>query len=267
MTKKLLLSMAAALMAVAMPFSVSAQTKIAVAAHRGFWNCENAGGAQNSIASLREAQNNGFWGSETDVHLTSDDVIVVNHDNSINGVPIHSSTYNELKSQKLANGECISTLDQYLDQCSKSSKTILVLEFKDQGSKERNELLVDKSVGLLKEKKLFKPGRVMFISFALASCERIASTAPKFTNQYLNGELSPDELKAKKINGLDYHYSVLYAHPEWVSRAHDLGMTVNVWTVDSPQDIGKCIALGVDCITTNEPLRVRGKLGDRELRK
>ena len=41
--------------------------KVGIVAHRGFWNCEEAGYAQNSVAALRQAQLAGFWGSEFDV--------------------------------------------------------------------------------------------------------------------------------------------------------------------------------------------------------
>ena len=54
---------------------------------------------------------------------------------------------------------------------------------------------------------------------------------------------------------------------EWVKTAHDLGMSVNSWTVDSGSDIDDMIALGVDAITSNEPLLVREHLGDKEFKK
>ena len=41
-------------------------------------------------------------------------------------------------------------------------------------------------------------------------------------------------------------------------------MSVNVWTVNKKEDIQKMIDLGVDCITTNEPLLVRELLGGKE---
>ena len=58
--------------------------KTAVVAHRGFWKCEAAGFSENSIASLKAAQDNGCWGSECDVHITADDIVIVNHNNDIN---------------------------------------------------------------------------------------------------------------------------------------------------------------------------------------
>ena len=42
-----------------------------------------------------------------------------------------------------------------------------------------------------------------------------------------------------------------------VTSAHDLGMKVNVWTVNKREDIEKMIDLKVDYITTDEPLLVR----------
>ena len=50
--------------------------KVGIVAHRGFWNCEEAGYAQNSVAALRQAQLAGFWGSEFDVQLTADTIVV-----------------------------------------------------------------------------------------------------------------------------------------------------------------------------------------------
>lgn len=39
---------------------------------------------------------------------------------------------------------------------------------------------------------------------------------------------------------------VLRKNPEWVKQAHDLGLEVNVWTVDSEEDMKYFIGLGVD---------------------
>jgi glycerophosphoryl diester phosphodiesterase len=62
--------------------------------------------------------------------------------------------------------------------------------------------------------------------------------------------------------GLDYHYNVLYQHPEWVKQAHEKGLKVNVWTVNSPEDIQKVIDCSVDFITTDEPEIVKQKIGE-----
>ena len=48
-----------------------------VIAHRGYWKTE--GSAQNSIRSLELANEINAFGSEFDVHLTSDDVLIIIH--------------------------------------------------------------------------------------------------------------------------------------------------------------------------------------------
>ena len=242
--------------------------KIAVAAHRGFWKTEAAGNSQNSIASLGAAMDNGFWGSECDIHLTSDDVIIVNHDNSIDGLKIKTHTYAELSSHLLKNGEKRPTFDEYLDRLATGDgKTTLVVEFKIQGDEAKENLLVDKAIAALKSHGLYDPSKVAFISFGHNICLRVASLAPEFVNQYLNGDIAPAKLAAEGINGIDYERGVFRIHPNWVKEAHDLGMSVNAWTVDKADDMDYLISLGVDAITSNEPLLVRERLGDKEYRR
>ena len=54
--------------------------------------------------------------------------------------------------------------------------------------------------------------------------------------------------------GLDYHMGVIKKHPEWIKEAHDLGLKVNVWTVDETEEMKWLIEQKVDFITTNEPV-------------
>ncbi len=244
----------------------SKEHKIAIAAHRGYWDCEAAGYAQNSIASLREAASADLWGSEFDVHITADSALIVNHDDILGGMAIADTTLDALRQVTLANGEHPSTLDEYLEQGEACAGTMLVCELKPAGSAERENLMVDLTIDALKRSGLYDPERVMFISFSLNTCRRLASLCPGFTNQYLNGDLDPDAVFAQGINGIDYELGVLGTHPEWVARAHELGMSVNAWTVNERGDIQKMIDLGVDCITTNAPLLVRELLGERELK-
>lgn len=243
------------------------QTKIKIAAHRGFWKNHAAKNAENSVKSLELAQANAFWGSEFDVHLTKDNVVVVFHDDDIDGKPIHSCNYDEIKNHTLSNGEKLPTLEDYLEQGTKSSKTMLVLEIKEQESNLRTIVLTKKCMEILKEKKLYDPSRVMFISFNLAACKYVAKYAPQFTNQYLNGDIAPKHLKQLGINGLDYEFDVLDKNPNWIKQAHKYGMSVNVWTVNTKENLQRMIDLGVDCITTNEPLLLRSMLQEREFKQ
>lgn len=251
--KKVILALSALLM---VSFTACSEKGPAICAHRGYWKCPDVPNEQNSIASLRMAQDYGFWGSEFDVHLTIDGVAVVHHDDTKDGLYIHTTQYGELSKKPLSNGEVLPTLEAYLDQ-GKKSKCMLVLELKPEANREQADALIDHCIKALKERDLYRPKRVMFISFDLEMCKRLAVEAPEFTNQYLSGNLSPAELNELGINGLDYHYSHFHKHPEWVEEAHALGMSVNAWTVDNPEEMRYLIDLGVDCITTNEPLLLR----------
>lgn len=255
---------AAAIMA--LTASCAPAQKVAVTAHRGYWNCEEARHAENSIAALKIAQDQGLWGSEFDVHMTDDLQIVVHHDADIDGKRIWDSKYADFAKSKLKNGEKIPTLDEYLAQGEQSDKTVLVFELKTQGDKAHEDYMTDQCVAALKARNLYSPERVIFISFSMNICERLAGLCPGFTVQYLGGDVAPKDLWAKGINGIDYQYKVLAKNPEWVSQAKELGMSVNCWTVNKEEDIKAMIGLGVDCITTNNPQLVRDLLGSKELK-
>lgn len=239
--------------------------KVAIVAHRGFWDCEAAGYTQNSIASLRCAQENRLWGSEFDVHVTSDDQVIVNHDNNIQGVRIWDNPLSVFKAMTLKNGEAPSTLDEYLTQGEKS-RTMLVLEFKKQKDNQRADVLLEKSIELLKAHRLFTPSRVVFITFDKYLCDRIAAEYPQFVNQYLTGDIAPEKLAAQGINGIDYEKNVFRRFPGYVEEAHRHGMSVNAWTVNDEETMNELFGLGINQLTTNNPLLARDLLGKKEFK-
>ena len=96
--------------------------------------------------------------------------------------------------------------------------------------------------------------QVDYIAFSRIVCDELVKLAPNNEIAYLNGELTPAECKERGYTGIDYSKKVLRTHPEWVKQAHDLGMKVNVWTVNNTEDMQYFIDLGVDFITTDNPL-------------
>ncbi len=241
--KKLIVMAAACLMTLA----AAAQTKIV--AHRGYWDC--AGSAQNSITSLKLADKIGCYGSEFDVHLTKDGVIVVHHDQNVGKIDIQTSTYKALKKERLKNGEKIPTLEQYLD-AGKDLSCKLVLEIKKQKVQSHEDSLVRQCVDMVKSKGL--TDRIVWISFSGKACELLHKLLPDAHIQYLNGDWDPKTIKAKGLSGIDYEQKVLALHPEWIKECHDLGLVVNVWTVNDLNTINQFIKAGVDFITTNAPV-------------
>lgn len=252
-------SVFAAIALLAAVASCAPKQEVAIVAHRGFWKSEAAGKAHNSIASLSEAQRFGFWGSEFDVNMTKDGQLLVFHDGQVDGMPFIEHDAADFAEIRLTNGEPIPTLDQYLDQFAKDKKCHLVFELKTHPA-EFEETAVDKCIAALKAHGLFDPKQVMFISFSRQECIYFAQKCPGFTVQYLESDLTPDEVKADGISGIDLHYKTFYEHPEWVEQAHKNGMSVNAWTVNKEEDMRKMIEMGVDFITTNEPERARALL-------
>lgn len=234
--------------------------KTDIVAHRGFWNCEEAGYAKNSIAALRCAQEAGFWGSEFDVNITADSVLIVYHDGEIDGKKIEDHPYSEFKDFKIANGETIPTIDEFLAQDKKYPATKLVYEFKPQSNPKTENTFVNLAIANLAENGLLDPDRVMFISFSRNICERLARMLPGYTVQYLNSDMDPDQLHELKVNGVDYNHEVFVKNPKWYKMARKNGMSVNAWTVNKEEDMVRMIKLGVDQITTDYPLELRALL-------
>ena len=240
-----------ALALVACILSIQAQTQ--VIAHRGFWKTE--GSAQNSITALEKAADAKLYGSEFDVLMTADGKIVVNHDNTIEGMAIPETPYKKLKNLKIKNGEKLPTLKNYLKK-GKKLNIQLILEAKPLPTKEMEDQAIATIVKMVKKMGLEK--QVEYISFSLNMCEQLAKLTPESEIAYLEGNIAPAKLKKKGINGIDYHVNViLNKHPEWVKEAHDLGMKVNVWTVNNESDMKKLIDMKVDYITTDQPLELQ----------
>jgi len=221
-----------------------------IIAHRGAW--KNTGVPENSIAALQHAIRLGCWGSEFDVHMSSDSVPLILHDHSIQGIHIEKTTAAELSQVKLTNGEPLPTLEAYLLAGKNQKTTRLVLEIKSSSiSKERSLALTKKCVEMVK--KLNVASITEYIAFDFDVCKKVKELDPSATVTYLNGDKSPEELALAGLDGLDYHFSVYKKHEEWLSESKKRKLITNVWTVNDVETMRWFIDRKVDFITTNEP--------------
>ena len=267
--KKTALSLAALLVGITLlQITAGAQSKeVGIVAHRGFWNCEEAGYAENSIAALRCAQEAGFRGSEFDVRMTSDSVLIVYHDTRINGRKIEKLSYSEISDITLENGEPLPTLDMYLEQGKKHPETMLVIEFKPNKSKESDTTLVNLTIETLKSQGMYDPERVMFISFGPHICEMIAAEHPQFTVMYLGFLKGPGKISRLGVDGIGYHHMMLSFCSRLTVHAKRLGMDVNAWTLTKAAATRRTLSRGVDLITTDTPLLARELIKEVEIRE
>lgn len=247
---RLLLASFAVLLLICPTFGQEMFQKNKVIAHRGAWKAQAF--PQNSLASLREAVRLGCEGSEFDVWMTSDEVLVVNHDGDFEGLPIETSTYEQLLTKKLPNGEKIPTLKEYLAEGMKQTGTKLILEFKPSSlGIARSERVGELAVKTVQEMKAEK--WVDYITFSYEGGKKAIATDPEANVAYLTGDKSPAQLKSDGFFGFDYNIRVLRMKPEWIAEAQQLGLTVNAWTVNSPEDMTWLLDQNTDFITTDEP--------------
>lgn len=232
-------------------YAAVAQTQ--VIAHRGYWKTD--GSAQNSITALQKADSIGCYGSEFDVWPAADGQLVVNHDPTYKGMRIEGTSSSKLGRLKLSNGENLPTLAQYL-KAAQPLHTRLILELKGHSKPNRETEAVEKIVALVKEYGL--ENRMEYISFSQHAVREFIRLVPAGTPVfYLDGNLSPQQLKEMGCAGPDYHYNVFRKHPEWIQECHDLGLKVNAWTVNKEEDMKWLIEQKADFITTNEPIMLQ----------
>ncbi len=233
-----------------MSYTVKAQNN-PVIAHRGAWQEQIA--PQNSRAALKKAIELKCYGSEFDVHLTKDNILVVNHDKDFLGKDIASSTYKELLDLKMANGETIPKVEEFLKIGKKQNKhkTKLIYEIKTSPlGIERTKETVRKSVEMVKKMKV--EDITEFILFDYESAKELAIIYPEAIVYSLTA-VTPNKIKEDGLSGLDFHFSVYDKNPDYIQTAKSLGLKTNVWTVNKEADMNRFLDKGIDFITTDHP--------------
>ena len=137
------------------------------------------------------------------------------------------------------------TLEEYIGICAKYGKTA-VLELKNHMDGRDVEAVVRsiRELGWLE--------RTVFISFDLPNLISLRELLPAQKAQYLIEEHVPADLMdtlARWRLDLDIHHPMLTA--EMCRKIHAMGLEVNVWTVNTPEDARRVTEAGADYITTN----------------
>ncbi|WP_299182659.1 glycerophosphodiester phosphodiesterase family protein [uncultured Chryseobacterium sp.] len=233
---------------------MKAQTQII--AHRGYWQTQPPT-AENSVKALKNTQQLKVYGAEFDVRMSKDGVLLINHDEHHGKMEISETDFKELKKLKLSNGENLPTLKDYLKQGKKDPSVKLIIELKPIKSQEKENELVAKTIQMVKDMKLESQSE--FISFSLNICKEIKKIEPKCKVQYLNGELSPEQIKKEGLDGMDYHYSVFSKNPTWIEEANSLGLITNAWTVNDIEIYEQLKKQGIGFITTNIPDQLKDR--------
>jgi glycerophosphoryl diester phosphodiesterase len=217
---------------------------VAVLAHRG----ASAVKPENTVEAFCEARRMGADGVELDVRRSADGALVVYHDATIPG----SGPISALRVRDLPAGVPL------LEAAVAASGDLLVnIELKELPG----EVGYDPSHPLAALVADFViqghlTGRVLVSSFDLAAVDAVHAIEPLIVTGWLTGSGYNQQEALETV--VDRGHQALNAHhagvsSQLVANAHRLGIAVNTWTVDDPEEIRRLARAGVDAIITNRP--------------
>ena len=246
---------------------------INVISHRG----ANIYAPQNTLPAFQRALEIGVDGFETDVHLSQDGTLVLCHnytiDKTSNGKgSISQMTIGQLKAHDFGTyfspkyaGTQIPTLREFLELIVENGGLrVLNIELKSPRANETS--IVRDTVRMVKEFDLFDS--LILSSFDPKLLLEAKQIDPAVKTGFLYSPNSkvifrvyrnPLEV-AKELKADALHPFSMYVNADLVRKTHAAGMTMNVWTVNSPRAIKRLAALGVDGIITDYPDVVKGVL-------
>ena len=248
-----------AVLAIATAFSVSAQYKAPQIVANGGYHKHGSSGAKNTMSALKAAQKLKIYASECDVNLTKDGEVLVVQSGWHPGskakpkADVQRSTAEKMLDIPYANGEYISTLEDFLKRVAKKPATKLLLDLKSQATLQRETELVEAVLAIVENAGM--QNNVVYLAAHPWVAFELAKKAPAGSQiAYVGNDYDPVYVKGMGCNCLDYNIKVWKKKKGWIKQAHKLGLVVNAWTVNKEEDIRWCIENGVDIITTDEPV-------------
>jgi glycerophosphoryl diester phosphodiesterase len=210
-------------------------------AHRG----ASAQAPMNTLSAFELAATLGADGIELDVWQTKDGAIVVIHDDTVDATTngtgrVADLTLAEIQTLDAGNGARVPTLSEVFITVGERFACINV-EIKEVGI----EAAV---IDCIKAHQMTE--RVLISSFEVAVLHTCKRLAPEIPVAYL---FAQPETMPEADNWEIIHPYYLWANTEHLVRWQEAGKTINVWTVNDPEDIRHMIALGVDGIITDVP--------------
>jgi glycerophosphoryl diester phosphodiesterase len=253
--------------------------QVLVMAHRGGRGLR----PENTLVAFQNAVALGVDVLEMDLHSTSDEVIVVMHDDTVDRTtdgsgPIHDYSLVELRSLDAGYhwsadegvttpyrglGIVVPTLEEVL---SGFPGILMNIEIK-----QSQPSIVAPVCQLIRDHGMVD--RVLVASFDYdtikafrSACPEVATTAGEnevrllygLSLAYLGGLLSPG---AEAVQVPEYFGNIHVLTQRFVDAAHGRNLEVHAWTINEVADMQRLLDLGVDGIITDYPDRLLGLLG------
>ena len=240
-------------------------------AHRG----ASAYAPENTLPSFRKAVELRSDGVENDIHLTLDNQWVVCHDDEIartsNGRGcISQMTLAQLRQYDFGGKFApefartpIPTLEEFLQVVHDMNPINIEIKgpFREDTDLKEAFALV---YALLEKYGCVE--RALFSSFHHECLKLLKEQYPHLRTGLLYGDQLTPEATLERVRR--FHADAIHPYLPSIDEAvveacHRDGVEINAWTINSPEDIRRAIALGIDGIITDVPDRVREALGPR----
>jgi glycerophosphoryl diester phosphodiesterase len=218
---------------------------------------------ENTLPAFQRSFDLGYRYFETDVHVTSDGVVVAFHDDDLLrtcDVPgtIHELPWRTVSTARVAGVEPIPRLAELLHAFPDARINI--------------DCKTDAAVGPLGDE-LARAGVLDRVCVAAFSDRRLARLRRRFGRD-LCSSAGPVELGLLRITGLAVPGPLAAQVPvtmrgvrvltdRFVRSCHRRGIEVHAWTIDDPAEMERLLDLGVDGIMTDVPATLRDVLSRR----
>ncbi len=243
-------------------------------AHRGGAAYGPNVGVENTLAAFRRAVELGYRYVETDVHATSDGVLLAFHDTVLDRVtdgmgPVAAQPYAAIRSLRVGGAEPIPRLDDLLEElpttrfnvdvkaASAIAPLVAVL---------RSHRAVDRvCVGSFSERRLHAVRRAVGPALATAAGPLGTAALARGPRRLPPWLTTPAPVLQVPETMTVAGRAVRVVSPGFVEHAHRLGKHVHVWTVDERADMERLLDWGVDGIVSDRIDVLRDVLAARAL--
>lgn len=213
-----------------------------IIAHQGNWQWE--GWRRNSPEALRSALKTGFYGSECDVRMTKDNVLVIEHDDDYHGMKISETKFADITGQ-LVDDIHLATLDEMLDVMEDNpqspTKLILDLKFVD----------IDLLLSIIEKRNL--EDRIEFF-VTRTYMEPLAERGYAHSTWIYDTSVSPEEAAQAAMKGVSYPEAFVATKEGIANEIKAQGMKAGIWTVDDKDKIKTYIEQGF-IVTSDRPIQ------------
>ena len=220
--------------------------------HRGAKGYE----PENTLISFKKALDMRVNGIELDVHLSSDEVLMVIHDEKVDRTTnktgaVNSLSLSELKKLEIETKHTIPTLKEVFDLVNK--KCFINIELKGIGTPKQTVLLIEQYIS---EKK-WNYSHFIVSSFdwnALQEVKNLNSQIP--IGVLTNTDIDLAFAFAKFIKATSIHPNFHLLNQENTKNMQKEGFSIFPWTVNETEDIKRMKSFNVNGIITDFPDRI-----------